>query len=178
MPVMSALSLNEEIKADMPRVFIGIGSNIDRELNLRAGVSELRTYYDDVQLSTVYESEAVGFEGDPFYNLVAAFDTDDSVEQVLATLAQIENNHGRVRGDVRYSSRTLDMDLLLYDDLIMSGEGYHVPRDEISRFAFVLCPLAEMAPEMVHPETGETFSRMWSQFNKTEQSLHPITFSW
>ena len=162
----------------MPRVFIGIGSNIDRERSVRAGVAELQKIYGDVQLSSVYESDAVGFDGDPFYNLVAAFDTDDDVEQVVSTLAEIEDRHGRVRTDTRFAARTLDLDLLLYGEAIISNERFHVPRDEIPRYAFVLWPLAEIAPQLPHPESGKTYAQMWEQFDKRNQSLRPIPFKW
>ena len=162
----------------MSRVFVGIGSNIDRETSVRAGVVDLRENYGELQLSSVYESEAVGFEGDAFYNLVAAFDTSDSVDQVIRTLAEIEETHGRQRGSERFSSRTLDLDLLLYGDLVASGEGYHVPRDEIPRYAFVLWPLSELEPTMQHPQTGETFLAMWEDFDKRNQALLPIHFQW
>jgi 2-amino-4-hydroxy-6-hydroxymethyldihydropteridine diphosphokinase len=162
----------------MPEVFVGIGSNIDREASIRAGVIDLREKYGDLRLSLVYESEAVGFEGDAFYNLVAAFDTSDSVEQVFVTLAEIEKTHGRQRGSERFSSRTLDLDLLLYGNLVASGEDYHVPRDEIPRYAFVLWPLSELEPTMKHPQTGKTFLDMWEDFDKRNQTLMPITFQW
>ncbi len=162
----------------MPRVFVGIGSNIDRDASVRAGVVDLREKYGELQLSSVYESEAVGFEGDAFYNLVAAFDTSDSVDQVIETLAEIEEAHGRQRGSERFSSRTLDLDLLLYGDLVATGKGYHVPRDEIPRYAFVLWPLSELEPTMKHPQTGETFLAMWEDFDKRNQALLPIHFQW
>ena len=162
----------------MPRVFVGVGSNIDREISVRAGVADLREQYGELQLSSVYESEAVGFEGDAFYNLVAAFNTSDSVDQVFASLSEIEQTHGRQRGRERFSSRTLDLVLLLYGDLVASGEGYHVPRDEIPRYAFVLWPLSELEPAMKHPQTGETFLSMWEDFDKRNQHLLPIQFQW
>jgi 2-amino-4-hydroxy-6-hydroxymethyldihydropteridine diphosphokinase len=162
----------------MPKVFIGIGSNIDRERSVRAGVEELKNSYGDVQLSAVYESDAVGFEGDAFYNLVAVFDTDDSVDQVVANLSRIEDLHGRVRNGERFAARTLDLDLLLFGEAIITTEKYHVPRDEIPRYAFVLWPLAEIAPDMRHPETGETFAAMWDRFDKRNQALRPIPFEW
>lgn len=162
----------------MPRVFVGIGSNIDRERSVRAGVAELKQAYGEVQLSSVYESDAVGFEGDAFYNLVAAFDTDEGVEQVVANLANIEDRHGRLRNGERFAARTLDLDLLLFGDAIIKAEKYHVPRDEIPRYAFVLWPLSEMAPQMEHPETGESFADMWAKFDKRNQALRPIVFEW
>jgi 2-amino-4-hydroxy-6-hydroxymethyldihydropteridine diphosphokinase len=162
----------------MPKVFIGIGSNIDRERSVRAGVAELQQAYGEVLLSSVYESDAVGFDGDAFYNLVAAFDTEDSVDQVVTNLAGIEDRHGRLRNGERFAARTLDLDLLLFGDEIITTEKYHVPRDEIPRYAFVLWPLAEIAPEMKHPETGESFAQMWDKFDKRNQALRPIVFKW
>jgi 2-amino-4-hydroxy-6-hydroxymethyldihydropteridine diphosphokinase len=162
----------------MPKVFVGIGSNIDRERSVRDGVADLRDQYGNVQLSSVYESDAVGFDGDAFYNLVAAFDTDDSIDAVVAKLAQIEDQHGRVRNGERFAARTLDLDLLLYGDEIITTDSYHVPRDEIPRYAFVLWPLAEMAPGDVHPEIGENYAAMWEKFDKRNQALRPISFEW
>lgn len=162
----------------MPRVFVGIGSNVDRERSIRAGVADLRQQYRDAQLSSVYESDAVGFDGDAFYNLVAAFDTEDSIEQVVTNLAAIEDRRGRVRNGERFAARTLDLDLLLYGDEIITTGSYHVPRNEIPRYAFVLWPLAEMAPEMEHPETGENYAAMWEKFDKRNQALRPIRFEW
>ncbi len=170
--------LKEAYETDMPRVFVGIGSNIDRERSIRAGVTDLRHQYGEVQLSSVYESDAVGFEGDAFYNLVAAFDSDDSIEQVVARLGHIEDQHGRVRSGERFAARTLDLDLLLYGDEIIVMENLHVPRDEILRYAFVLWPLAEIVPDDVHPEVGENYAALWKKFNNRNQALQPIPFKW
>jgi 2-amino-4-hydroxy-6-hydroxymethyldihydropteridine diphosphokinase len=134
--------------------------------------------YGELQLSSVYESEAVGFEGDAFYNMVVSFDTSDSVDQVIKSLSEIEETRGRQRGSERFTSRTLDLDLLLYGNLVASGEGYHVPRDEIPRYAFVLWPLSELEPAMKHPQTGQTFLAMWDDFDKRNQPLLPIPFKW
>lgn len=162
----------------MPEVFVGIGSNIDRETSVRAGIDDLRECYGEMRLSSVYESSAIGFEGDPFYNLVAVFNTGDTVEQVVTTLSRIEDARGRVRHGARFAARTLDLDLLLYGNRVGRGEGYHVPRDEIPRYAFVLWPLAELAPDQRHPGTGETFAAMWEKFEQRNQSLWPIPFQW
>lgn len=162
----------------MPTVYVGIGSNIDREASVRVGVESLRQHYGELRLSSVYESDAVGFDGDAFYNLVAAFDTDDSMDAVLCSLSKIEDQHGRVRLSEKFAARTLDLDLLLYGSEIVTTEKYHVPRDEIPHYAFVLWPLAELAPTLEHPETGETFLAMWDKFDKRDQRLRPIPFQW
>ena len=102
----------------MPRVHIGIGSNVDRENSIRGAVRKLAVHYDPLTLSPVYESKARGFEGDNFYNLVAGFDTAEPIERIKETLARIELRFGRSRRENRFSARTLDLDLLLYDDIV------------------------------------------------------------
>ena len=153
----------------MARVYLSIGSNIDREVNIRGGVADLKKVFGEVSLSHVYESESVGFEGDNFYNLVAALDTEMPVEQVSKTLHEIEAEHGRTREGPRFSSRTLDIDLLTYDDLISNDNGLQLPRDEITKNAFVLWPLAEIAPDEKHPVLQQTYDELWQQFDKGEK---------
>ncbi len=160
----------------MAWVYISLGSNIDRDELTRAGVRELRERYGELVLSSVYESEAVGFEGEDFYNMVIALQTDEDVQSVAATLREIEDAHGRVRTGPRFSSRTLDLDLLLYDDLVLEQGKLVIPRDEILQRAFVLWPLAEIAPERVHPLARKTYAELWQAFDKSSEQLHPIEF--
>ncbi len=166
----------------MARVYVSLGSNIRPAEHMRKGVAGLRERFGTLDLSSVYDSAAVGFSGDNFYNMVAGFDTTDAVQSVARTLRDIETRHGRVRGGERFASRTLDIDLLLYDDLIVHECGLDVPRAEITRHAFVLQPLTELAPEFVHPEQGRTLAAMWAElepaFNREGQSLRPIPFDW
>ena len=158
----------------MLRVFVSIGSNIAREQNIRGAVRALTQLYGPLTLSGVYETEAVGFAGDRFYNVVAAFDSGAPVEAIHAELVRIENAHGRRRGDTpRFAARTLDLDLLLYGDLVRHDGDIDVPRREIAEHAYVLGPLAEIAPELRHPETGETMERMWKNF-AGRRELRPI----
>jgi len=156
----------------MPRVYVSIGSNIDREHNIRSAVSMLRDQFGTVVLSGVYETEAVGFEGGAFYNLVAAFETDMPVDTLLEWLDDAENQHGRDRSEPRFGPRTLDMDLLLYGDLVDAGR--HLPRDEVEHYAFVLGPLAEIAPGVPHPLSGIPISELWQAFDQDEQPLKPV----
>ena len=112
----------------MARIYISLGSNIDRERHTRAGVQALRERFGDLILSSVYESEAVGFEGDAFYNMVIACDVDEGVHETNRILAEIEDAHGRDRSGPRFSSRTLDLDLLWYDDFVLDENGLKLPR--------------------------------------------------
>jgi 2-amino-4-hydroxy-6-hydroxymethyldihydropteridine diphosphokinase len=145
----------------VPRVYVSIGSNIDRERNVRGAVRALAQRFGHLTLSGVYETDAVGFAGDPFYNLVAGFDTDLSVEAVQDALKRIEGEHGRVRENIpRFSARTLDLDILLYGDLVRHDTRFDIPRGEIARYAFVLRPLADIAPAVKHPESHRTIAQM------------------
>lgn len=159
----------------MARVFISIGSNIDREHNIRAAVQALREHFGELTLSRVYENRPIGFEGDNFYNLVVAIDTDQSPDAVTAVLHGIERLQGRKRGHSRFSSRTIDLDLLLYDDLLSEKTTLRLPRPEIDEYACVLRPLAELAPETRHPRNGETFSTLWTRFDQATQPLIPVS---
>ena len=161
----------------MATIYISLGSNIDREKNTRAGVEALERAFGELNLSSVYESEAVGFEGDAFYNMVIACDSNIPVHETNQILRDIENANDRDRSGPKFSSRTLDLDLLLYDDLILDEQGLKLPRGEILTNAFVLWPLAEIAPHLKHPETGVSYADIWSAFDKSKQDLKPIDFS-
>jgi 2-amino-4-hydroxy-6-hydroxymethyldihydropteridine diphosphokinase len=158
----------------MAKVYVSVGSNIDREHNVEYALTDLGRAYGELEQSRIYETKAVGFDGDPFYNLVVAFDTDETPQAVAARLRDIEDAHGRDRSGGKFSSRSLDLDLLLYDDLVLEEEGLHLPRKEILEYAFVLKPLAEIAGEMKHPVTGFSFSSTWDQFDPTAQPMWPI----
>ena len=160
----------------MPRVYVGIGSNIDRENNIRGAVHELTARYGPLILSPVYESRAVGFAAENFYNLVAGFDTGEPIEDIKETLARIESQYGRARGENRFSARTLDLDLLLYGDTVRHDDRVDLPHPDIRRYAFVLRPLADIAPDGRHPETGLVYVKMWEQFDKNKQELTAVDF--
>jgi 2-amino-4-hydroxy-6-hydroxymethyldihydropteridine diphosphokinase len=158
----------------MARVYISIGSNIEPLHHIRTSLTHLQHQFGPLILSSVYESQAIGFKGDNFYNLVAGFDTSMTLYQVVDILRYIEQMNGRQRQSKRFSARTLDLDLLLYDDLILKADNLEIPRDEISQYAFVLLPLAEIAPTARHPLTGQRYTDMLKQFNHSEQPLWRI----
>lgn len=164
----------------MTQVFISIGSNIDPEKHIRAGVKRLQQAFRVVSLSSVYESQSVGFSGDNFLNLVAKVTTDRSVAELQGLFKQIEDDFGRVRDGIKCSSRSLDLDLLLYGNKVQNGNGEHepeLPRAEIEYNAFVLWPLAELAPHLQHPVTGQSYDQMWQAYDRV-QKLWPVEFNW
>ena len=157
------------------KVYLGIGSNIDRENNIRGGLRELKSRYGELQISPVYESKAFGFDGDNFYNLVIGFNTDFGVNELEDQLREIEYQFGRKQNETRYSSRTLDIDLLLYGDLV--SEKYHVPRDDIIEYGFVLKPLCDIEPDLIYPVTGETMCTLWKKFDSSKQPVNQTSQS-
>ena len=161
----------------MPQVYLSLGSNIEPLRHLRAAIATLRARYGKLQISSVYESPAVGFSGDNFYNLVLGLQTEESPQVLNRTLHFIEQQEGRARSAEKFSARTLDIDLILYDDLCLDAEGVRVPRQEILRYAFVLCPLAEIAPQLRHPQTGQTFAEIWATFDHAQQPIWKVTVS-
>lgn len=162
----------------MPRVYISIGSNIEPARHVRLAVAALHEYYGELAISSVYESVAVGFDGDNFYNLVVGLDTDQDVNTVNRTLHEIEDRYGRDRSGPRFSARAIDLDLLMYDELVLQQDKLVLPREEILQNAFVLWPLAEIAPELCHPLERETMASLWDRFDKSKQRLTPISFEW
>lgn len=162
----------------MPRVYISIGSNIERITNIHRGIAELRECFVDLVISSVYESQPVGFAGDDFYNLVAGFDTEQEVHAINAHLHDIEHHHGRVRNGQRFNSRTLDLDLLTYGDAVLNENNLILPRNEILSYAFVLCPLAEIAGDEKHPVNGKSYTTLWHEFEKHSQPLWAVEFEW
>lgn len=151
----------------MPIGYISIGSNIDKETNIPSSLTALLQVFEGIQISSIYETEPVGFSGDNFYNLVVRFESSLTAKEVAKKLRQIELEHGRTRESQKFSARTLDLDLILYGDQIISDGRLQIPRDEIERYAFVLEPLAEIAPTEKHPVSGKTYSELWAQFDKS-----------
>lgn len=156
--------------------YISIGSNIDKERNITAGLAALKQEFGELQLSSLYESEPVGFVGDAFYNLVVAFESKRDVYQVAEKLRQIEVDHGRPAEAKKFSARTLDLDLILYGDLIVNDAKLQIPRIDIERYAFVLEPLAEIASDLNHPVLKISYAALWQQMDKDKVLQRRIPF--
>lgn len=143
----------------MTRIYISLGSNIDRERHIRAGLDALHAEFGELQVSRVFESEAVGFNGRPFYNLVVGADTELPLATLCQRLRAMEFAHGREPDAKKFAPRTLDLDLLLYGELVCETPLV-LPRGEILTNAFVLWPLAELAPTFRHPIDGRTIGEL------------------
>lgn len=161
----------------MPSVFLSLGSNQQREHYIRAGLDALHVAFGAMKVSPVYESEAVGFKGRPFYNLVVEIQTSLSVGELSRCLKAMEDSHGRDRAAAKFSPRTLDIDILLYDQEVGIIEGVDLPRAEILENAFVLRPLSDLAPEEFHPEQKRSYLDLWRNY-RIPQKLWPIEFVW
>ncbi len=162
----------------MARIYLSLGSNIDREQHICAALDALSDSFGELEISTVFESIAVGFEGDSFYNLVVGIQADQSVGEITKILKHIEDCNGRDRSAPKFGPRSLDIDILTVDDLVGEIDGIRLPRNEVLKNAFVLQPLAELAPQMLHPKTHQTMTEHWQAFDKQSQKLWPVDFNW
>ncbi|MGF6592201.1 2-amino-4-hydroxy-6-hydroxymethyldihydropteridine diphosphokinase [Pseudomonas sp. 2835] len=157
------------------RVYLGLGSNIDRERHLTAGLDALAEMLTDMHCSAVFESQAVGIKSGPFFNLVVTGLTDLPLMELDRRLKFIEADNGRYAPERK--GLPLDIDVLMYNDLHGSFDGLVLPRAEILKNAFVLWPLALIAPELLHPGAGKTMGQLWAEA-QIDQVLAPVPFEW
>ncbi|TVZ40102.1 2-amino-4-hydroxy-6-hydroxymethyldihydropteridine diphosphokinase [Alteromonadaceae bacterium 2753L.S.0a.02] len=155
----------------MAKVLLSLGSNINRAENIRSCIAALRDHFGEVFCSPVYESEAVGFDGDNFFNLVVQITTPLSLQNLSNLLRNIEALHGRDRSTPKFSARTLDIDILTYNNCVGNIEGVQLPRNEILKNAFVLQPLADLVPDDLHPQLLTSYKQLWQEYEKSQQHL-------
>ncbi|WOJ96945.1 2-amino-4-hydroxy-6-hydroxymethyldihydropteridine diphosphokinase [Congregibacter brevis] len=158
----------------MTQLFLGLGSNIEPQRYLPLGLAELESLLGPLRLSPVYEGAAIGFNGAPFWNLVVEASTSLSVGELQVALRTIEYAHGRPQNASRNSPRSLDIDILIYGELSGVVDGVVLPRGEILENAFVLRPLAELAPDDRHPVNGRTYSDLWNAYDAAAQPLQAV----
>lgn len=145
----------------MSTAWLGLGSNVNAHTHIRAAIIELGKQFENIDLSPVYLSTAVGFDGDDFINLVARVETDMSPLELRQYLRDLEDRYGRTRNVPKFSDRSLDIDILLYDDLVLLSPVLEIPRAEIVKFAHVLKPLADLDPDLVHPTERRSIAAIW-----------------
>lgn len=162
----------------MAQVYVSIGSNIDRYRHIASSLDALASHFGELLISPVYESEAVGFDGDHFLNLVVGFDSDLTVGTLSTLLRGIEYDNGRRRDGPKFGPRSLDIDILSYDDAVGNIDGVLLPRDEITTNAFVLLPLTEIAGESLHPSLLLRYKDLWAAYDQSSQKLWRVNFEW
>jgi 2-amino-4-hydroxy-6-hydroxymethyldihydropteridine diphosphokinase len=155
----------------MTRVFVAAGSNIEPERHLRLASRELQRAYPDVRFSPWYRNQAAGFEGEDFINFAVAFSTSQPVHAVVAKLREIEELCGRPREAKKWAPRSMDLDILLYGDLVLDEPGLKLPRPDLLKRAYMLGPLADLAPDVDHPTAGATIGTLWQRFDR---EAHPL----
>jgi 2-amino-4-hydroxy-6-hydroxymethyldihydropteridine diphosphokinase len=153
----------------MSDVHINIGSNEDRALRLTLALEFLEQEFSNIVVSSLYESPAEGFEGNDFYNIGVNATTDKSIHEVRATLKEIEDDLGRDRNLAKFSARIIDLDLVLYDDVIEAS--LNLPRADILKFGYVLAPLAELSASRRHPIEGQTYQELWRAFQSSRDFI-------
>jgi len=162
----------------MASVYLGLGSNESPDINLSIAIRELTARYGELKRSAVYRGAAVGFDGADFLNLVVSLQSNQSPLDICGEIELIHNLAGRVREGNKWESRPLDIDLLLYDDLVSDKRPVRVPRDDILQYSFVLRPIAELAPALLHPLTGSTVLEHWQNFDSKSQPLEKVNVDW
>jgi 2-amino-4-hydroxy-6-hydroxymethyldihydropteridine diphosphokinase len=158
----------------MVQAFVAIGSNLDPAERMVQAARAIRQRFPDARFSRCYRNPAFGFAGPDFYNAVAGFTTTLSVEALLPSLREIETRCGRARADPKWKPRKIDLDLLLYGDVVGAGLGYTLPRRDLLRRVYMLGPLAELAPDWLYPPSGPTIGQLWQQFPQSEHVLEPL----
>ena len=163
----------------MPRVFVGIGSNINRETNIAQGLKALRGEFGSLVQSPIYDTQALGFDGDNFYNLVVSFETDLPVTEVDRILTRIENQYQPEHNSkAKFRSRSLDLDLLLYGNAVLETDSFKLPRSDVYERAYVLRPLLDLCPTLQDPVSGKAFADIWKALQLKQDTttlLKPVS---
>ena len=160
----------------MGKAYLSLGSNVEPERNLASAVHALRRRFGDLHLSPVYRTAAVGFEGPDFLNAAAIIESDLDVFALNGWLHALEDAHGRDRSGPRFGDRPLDIDIVFYDAQVLDGPGnLRLPRPEL-RHAFVLRPLADIAPGFVDPRSGQSLAALWARSPEREAAMAVVEF--
>jgi 2-amino-4-hydroxy-6-hydroxymethyldihydropteridine diphosphokinase len=158
----------------VPEVYVAAGSNVEPARHMSQAVAELERAFPGVRFSSWYRNRAVGFDGEDFINLVAGFSTTLPVGAVLERLHAIETRCGRPRDAPRWAPRSMDLDVLLYGDLVCEEPGLKLPRPDLVKRAYMLGPLAELAPGVMHPTAGLTIGELWQRFDREAHTLERL----
>jgi 2-amino-4-hydroxy-6-hydroxymethyldihydropteridine diphosphokinase len=158
----------------MSDVFVAAGSNISPELNLRNAVDSLKQLYAPLRISPAYRNKAVGFEGEDFINLVVGFTTTDSLVEVRNKLQSVEALCGRAPDAPKWAPRSMDLDILLYDDVVSTVPGFLLPRPDLVKRPYMLKPMADIAPDIVHPILRKSMRELWETFDQDGHEMKEV----
>src|SRR5579871_3598680 len=158
----------------MSQVYVAIGSNVDPLGNISKAANELQRIFPSARFSSWYRNAAVGFEGDDFVNGVVGFTTDLPLRAVIEKLHAVEALCGRPRNAPRWAPRSMDLDVLLYDNIVCSEPTMTLPRPDLLKRPYMLGPMAEIAPEVVHPTAGLTIGELWERFDREAHTMTRI----
>ena len=162
------------LKPGHVRVFVAAGSNLEPEKNLVRACAEIKHHWHDAVFSRAYLNVAVGFDGPDFINLVLGFTTPQPLDAVIARLRAIETQCGRPRFAPKWASRTMDLDVLLFGDLVEKTTDYTLPRPDLLKRPYMLGPLTEIAADIVHPTANKTIGRLWEEFDRDGHAMSPV----
>lgn len=159
----------------MARVYVGVGSNIDKRFHVMKVLQELNCEFGELLISPIYQTTAEGFEGEDFYNLVVGLESDYTPQEMYRRLRELEALHMRIRmSQSQFISRTLDLDQLMYADCVINEKHINLPNPDILQYPFVLKPLYDIAPQLIHPVAQQSIEQLWQQFDKTDMSLQRV----
>ena len=162
------------LKPGHVRVFVAAGSNLEPEKHLVRACADIRHSWHDAVFSRAYRNAAVGFDGPDFINLVTGFSTAQPLDAVIARLHAIETQCGRPRYAPKWASRSMDLDVLLYGDRVEKTADYTLPRPDLLKRPYMLGPLAEIAPEVLHPTARRSIGALWEEFDRAAHSMTPV----
>lgn len=161
------------------QVYVGIGSNDNPKKNIKLALGRLKQFFPNINVSPVYKSKAVEFAGNDFYNAVISFHTQLAIKEVHQTLHKIEADFDKNFASHRYQPCKLDLDLLLYGDIVFNENNIEIPRPDILRYAFVLKPLSDIAIKDTHPLLGKTYRQLWNEYSTNNKAdIKKVDFEW
>jgi 2-amino-4-hydroxy-6-hydroxymethyldihydropteridine diphosphokinase len=155
----------------MSEVYVAAGSNVDPERHLRIAAKEIARVFPGARFSGAYRNAAVGFEGEDFINFVVGFSTELPVEAVVAELQRIEGLCGRTRDAPKWAPRSMDLDILVFGDRVCDLPGLVLPRPDLLKRPYMLGPMAELAPDFLHPTRLSTMAQLWENFDRAAHSM-------
>jgi 2-amino-4-hydroxy-6-hydroxymethyldihydropteridine diphosphokinase len=154
--------------------YVSGGSNLEPEKNLVIAARALKARHPGARFSRCYRNSAVGFEGPDFINFVVELPVAGTPALLKGELECIETQCGRARDAPKWAPRAMDLDILLFGDVVQDTPGLVLPRPDLLKWAFMLGPLAEIAPGLVHPMQARRIDTLWRDFDHAANPLRPL----